>query len=213
MSNFIARLVSLIAITIAFVAIAPAVRGQRENAARPNTPPGSTTQDPVRQPSIRERQYKMLEMEREAANPHPLTPEQQKLATAQIAEDFRQIQVINNSMMSAAFKARELNYANIAATTSEIKTRAVRLRDNLRLEKVDQKQNDIEKRGSPADATEFKSQLLTLDKSIMSFVENPIFKTPDVISADDATKARRDLDAVITLSGVISKAAARAKKN
>ena len=213
MRNSRAGLLSLVATGFAFVVVPSVVLGQGENPGRPNTPAGTTRDDAVRQPSIRERQYQMMQMEREAAKPQPLTPEQEKLAMAQIAEDYRQIQVINNKMMAAAMKSGELNYANIADTTSEVKSRAMRLRDNLSLTKADQKQSETEKRKPPADAAAFKTELLSLDKSIMSFVESPIFKTPSVINVEDANKARRDLNAVIELSGFISKAAARLKRN
>ena len=36
-----------------------------------------------------------------------------------------------------------------------------------------------------------KMDLLSLDKSILSFVENSIFKNPDVVNVENVTKARR----------------------
>ncbi len=206
-------LISVLVFVTVSVSVAYTVKGQSENPGSPNLPVGVSKQnDPSRAPSIRERQMKMLEMEREAANPRPLNPEQEKLAMAQIAEDFRQIQVINNKMMSVAMSSRELNFANIAETTSEIKNRAVRLRENLMLAKPDPKDKSDDKRELPTDAAKFKTELLSLDKSIMSFVESPIFKTPAVVDLEDAAKARRDLETIIDLSSLISKTAGRLKK-
>ena len=42
--------------------------------------------------------------------------------------------------------------------------------------------------------------LLALDRCIMSFVANPLFKQPNVVDAQLASKARRDLNLIIRLS-------------
>src|SRR5437879_10192818 len=83
--------------------LAPPSNAQTGNPAPP-APAGPTTPPPA---SIRERQFKMLEMEREAAKPR--TPEEETLALAQIAEDYKRIQVINNKMMSTTMPAAAPN--------------------------------------------------------------------------------------------------------
>ena len=160
-------------------------------------------------PSIRERQFRMLEMEREAAN--PTTPEEQKIALEQIAEDYKQLQLINNKMMGASIPARELNYQNISQSLSEIRKRANRLRNNLRLPNVGTKTKDEYKRA--VDGAQLKSNLLTLDKSIMSFVGNAIFKNPDVVNLEEAKKARRELETIINTSQLIAKDAEQLNKS
>ena len=160
-------------------------------------------------PSIRERQFRMLEMEREAAN--PITPKEQKIALEQIADDYKQIQLINNKMMGASMPAQKLNYLNISQSLAEIRKRANRLRNNLRLPGVESETKDEYKRA--VDAAELKSNLLTLDKSIMSFIGNAIFKNPDVVNVEEAKKARRELETIIRDSQLIAKDADQLNKS
>jgi hypothetical protein len=54
-----------------------------------------------------------------------------------------------------------------------------------------------------------KPALLALDGLMMSFVSNPIFQSAQVVDVQQASKAKRDLEAIIKLSGKIKKSAAR----
>ncbi|CAN5789692.1 hypothetical protein BH18ACI4_BH18ACI4_25990 [soil metagenome] len=65
-------------------------------------------------------------MEREAAKPR--TREEETLALAEVAEDFKRIQLINNRMMGATMSAAAPDYGSIAGTTGEIRKRAIRIR-------------------------------------------------------------------------------------
>jgi hypothetical protein len=217
MKSFSAKSISVIPIGLLVVTILlmlpPSINAQnddRESHGRP-TPAGLSPPVQPRPPSIRERQFKVLEMEREAAKPR--TPEEEKLALGQIAEDFEKIQVINNKMMGATMRAVAPEYARIAETTAEVKMRANRMKDNLRLSKVDS--NEGEKRPGykkAQDAEGMKASLLSLDGSIMSFIKNPIFKNPGVVDVEQAAKASRDLETIIELSNLINKDAQRLSK-
>jgi hypothetical protein len=185
---------------------APAVKAQ----ARPNGPtplPAPRAPDAGR-PSIKERQLKMDEMAREAARPR--TTEEETLALTRIAEDFRTIQLLNNKMMNSTMKAATPDYGSIANTTAEIRKRANRIRDNLSLPKAASRENEI-KAGHKAavDAAGMKAALLSLEASIMSFVENPIFQNLNLMDVGQATKAGRDLETIIESSRLISKDAER----
>jgi hypothetical protein len=175
------------------------------------SPTGGTVPEMPRLPSIRERQLKILEMEREAARAR--TPEEEKLALTEIAEDYEKIQVINNKMMGATMRAAVPDYARIAEVTSEIGRRANRMKENMRLPKALPNQND-EKASykKPHDVSGMKANLLVLDASIMSFIKNPVFKNPDVLDVEQASKASRDLESVIELSNLINKDAQRLNK-
>ena len=112
------RIVSPIAALVILLTLAPPNKAQTGNRGNPGQP-APTGPPPSSAPpaaSIRERQFKMDEMEREAAKPR--APEEERLALAQIAEDFRRIQVINNRMMSAAMFTPTPDYGNIADTTA-----------------------------------------------------------------------------------------------
>lgn len=194
---------------------------QSNGRSRPTTPnPGGPVRPSPgglkptasqRQPSIREREFKILEMEREAAKPR--TAKEEKLALAQIAEDFERIQIINNKMMSGAMSAATPDYASIADTTAEIKKRANRIRDNLRLPKADSEEAAKRPEYRQAvDAARIKTALLSLDGSIISFIKNPIFKEPGVVDVKHAARAGHDLANIIEFSQIISKDAEMLRK-
>jgi hypothetical protein len=212
MKGFSAKLIPLISVLV-FPVIAslapPAVKAQTERS-RPNAsgPVGGTNTSPAREPSIRERQLMMDDIAREAGRPR-LT-EEKRIAIVQIAEDFQQIQILNNKMMGATMKAATPDYGNIASSTAEIKKRASRIRSNLELPKADSDAAKTKQEYKPiVDEAAMKAALLALDKSIMSFVENQLFQNPNLIDLKQATKASSDLETIIESSRLISKDAER----
>lgn len=192
--------------------IAPSISAQGDPTGKTRpSPSGGSVPEMPRQPSIRERQLKIIEMEREAAKVR--TPEQEKLALAEIAEDFEKIQVINNKMMAATMPAATPDYAKIVEDTGEIKTRATRMKENLRLSRPDPRESEK----SPSykktqDAAGMKANLLSLDGSIMSFIKSPIFTNHDVVDVEQASKASHDLETIIEFSGLINRDAQKLKK-
>jgi len=205
--------VTLLAATTLLL-IAPAISAQHgrvpSGAARPSPTGGSVPEMP-RQPSVRERQLKVLEMERAAAKVR--TPEEEKLALAQIAEDYEKIQVVNNKMMAATMPAANPDYARVAEVTAEIKQRASRMKENLRLSTPDPRDSEKSPTYKKAqDAATIKANLLALDGSIMSFVKSPIFTNPAVVDVEQAAKASRDLENIIEFSNLINKDAQKLKK-
>jgi hypothetical protein len=215
MRNLNARLmwVSLAMLAVMAGLVLPStVNGQSGNRNQSPPVPGSPRPgDELRPESIRARQFKMMEMEREAAQ--PLSPEEEKLAAVQIAEDYKQIQVINNKMMSAAMPAASPNFANIGQALTEIRKRATRLRENLGLAKLEIKDSGNGKHRRALNVADVKSDLLSLDSFIMSFVKNSIFKNTEVVNVEEATKARRDLEFIIENSQLISKDVERLNKS
>lgn len=204
--------------TVAFMILlipSSLTNAQSDTRPRPVRPsPGGLRPPPRTQkpPSVREREFKILEMEREAAKPR--TPAEEKLALVQIAEDFERIQIINNKMMSAAMSAASPDYASIAGTTAEIRKRARRIRDNLRLPKADSEQTTMEPEHKVVvDAARMKAALISLDGSIMSFIKNPIFKEPGVVDVQHAARAGQDLETIILFSQLISRDAGRLRKD
>jgi hypothetical protein len=135
----------------------------------------------------------------------------------QIREDFKNIQAVNNTMMANAWAREELDYGYISDSISQIKSKATRLRTNLALPKAkdgDEKDGDEKQLNvAPEGVKEFRAALLLLDKSIMSFVTNPLFQNANVVEVKLAAKASHDLKVIIELSGNLQKSAATQKKN
>lgn len=80
--------------------------------------------------------------------------------------------------MSVAMPATALNYAEIAKALSEIRKRAIRLQRNLGFDRLDLTGETATAASKPAySASDIKAHLRSLDRFIMSFIENPIFKS------------------------------------
>jgi hypothetical protein len=195
---------------LAFVAPPAASAQARRSPSHAPRPPVRSDNTP-RPPSVRERQFIMEAMLREARK-GPQPPKPDGLRMAEIAEDYRDLQQVNNKMMGAAMRAAEPDYKMVAGSLADIRRRAERLRDNLALPAPAEK--DEKRSGSKAfeDAAGMKAALLALDRSIMSFVGSPLFKNTDVLDAEAAANAARDLKEVIELSRQMNKDAERLSK-
>jgi hypothetical protein len=201
------------ALLLVLLGAAPAARAQSSGGHRPR--PAGTAPAPAPQthgPSIRERQIVMAEMEKEAAK--PADERKPALPLEQIAEDFERIQAVNNRMMAAVMRAESPDYRLVSDSTAEIRKRAARLKTNLPLPEPEEKEGEkAAEYKSPEDVAQLKATLLRLDGALMSFVKSPVFKNPDVVNADDAARARRDLEEVIELSRLLNKDAGRLSKS
>ena len=120
---------------------------------------------------------------------------------AQTEEDFNRILTLHNEIARALTSNSELDYQFVSEATGEIKKRASRVQHSLALGL------------SPEDAVEpetskdepIKDSLIKLCNQIRSFVTNPSIENPNTINAEQMTKARRDLESLIQLSGRIKK--------
>jgi len=154
----------------------------------------------------REAQLRMLEKQRRS--PARSDP---KLAFVQIREDFRRIQVVDNEVMRTVSGSSALDYKQIADAAGEIKKCAARLKTNLVFPEAE-KESERQEKPDP-DTYGLKPSLMALDKLILSFVHNPIFKDAGVVDAKLGGKARRDLESIIELSDKLKKSAERMRKN
>jgi hypothetical protein len=134
-----------------------------------------------------------------------------KALLKQISDDFRDMQGLNNKMMADTWSREVPNYDFISDMISQIRGKANRLKLNLSLP---ESQNSDRKEFHLGDVNvqQFRAALLVLDKSIMSFVTNPIFRETKIVEMKMATQASRDLETVLQLSGNIKKAASRLNK-
>jgi len=133
-----------------------------------------------------------------------------QLLLRQIREDFRDLQSLNNKMMSEAWTPKGLDYGAVSEMISQIRGKANRLKLNLNLPAPDAMKS--EQRAAAVNDTDFRASLMILDRTIIRFVKNPVFQNPNTIEVTQATKARQDLEAVIELATDLRKVASRLGK-
>jgi hypothetical protein len=182
------------------------------------------TRSPAEAAMERQRQRQIRQNERIESNlmistlekeaKRPVEEKHSNLAYMQIKEDFERIQTIHNKMMEMTFSNNVLDYKRISETSTEIQKRASRLMSNLPLPdaEVSEQDKQAQKSLTETELGQVKPALLALDSLMMSFVSNPIFQSAQVVDVQQASKAKRDLEAIIKLSGKIKKSAARLNK-
>lgn len=125
---------------------------------------------------------------------------QLKALMAQTEEDFTRILTLHNEIARALTAKQDLNYEFVSEATAEIKKRATRLQSTLALHPAAE-DTPIKEKSDPA----MKDSLIKLCNEIRSFVTNPIIENPNTIDAKQLVRARRDLESLIQLSGLIKK--------
>ncbi len=129
----------------------------------------------------------------------------------QIREDFKQLQALNNKMMADTWSKPSLDYAFVSDMVSHIRGKAARLKLNLNLPQPEAAEKPFSNKAI-SNASEFRAALMVLDRTIMNFVSNPLFQHPNMIEIKQGTDARKDLEAVITLTDDLKKTASRLGK-
>lgn len=169
----------------------------RQRGRGANRPEPDLTQRELQRTEERDLLYKKM---REKAARGPATLPRRQLALAQINEDFTRIQIVNNGLAQSLEAGGELDFQAVTRAASEIRKRAGRLKTNLALPEPGP---DEPRRGAPAvsEPSQLKAALNALDGLVLRFVNNPGFQSVGVINAQWAVKARRDLEAIIELSG------------
>jgi len=128
-----------------------------------------------------------------------------------IKDDFRDLQSLNNKMMADAWLQDSLDYSSIADMVSKIRNKASDLKDALSLPESENSQTAPK---TPAVTTvrQFREELLLLDKTIMSFVNNPVFQVANAVDVNLAKKASIDLEQVISLTFDLKQNAQKLRK-
>ena len=128
----------------------------------------------------------------------------------QINDDFKNLQVLNNKLMSEVEDQGGVDYKEISTMLADIGSRAARLKSNLALPKVDEKKEKANSELTTSAA--LKDRLMEFDKVVMSFATNPIFQQANVIDVELAKQASGDLATIIERSGKLKNAAAKLAK-
>jgi len=130
-------------------------------------------------------------------------------------EDFRRLQLTNNEMMRTIFSDKppdSIDYQHVSKATTEIKKRASRLKSELHLPEPERAEERPEIKGISNDA-QLKASLLALDKLIIGFVTNPIFRSLGTLDTRQGIKVRQDLIRIIELSQSIKLSAEKMEKS
>ena len=125
---------------------------------------------------------------------------QKLIAQVALKEDYRKLQIVNNDLMKRVFKptaSETITQNQIRSRLGEIKKLAERLRSNFGLPEI---QGD-----EPATNLALKPGLLQLDKTIMSFVDNPWLQELRVFDTELASQAAKDLSDVSRLAEALRK--------
>ena len=161
--------------------------------------------DRMRQQDMSRREYDLRNF---GTQPNgPKDDRQLKALMAQTEEDFTRILTLHNEIARALASKKDLDYHFVSEATAEIKKRASRVQSTLMLhpspEDVPIKEH--------ADA-EMKDSLIKLCKEIRAFVTNPMIENPNTVDAQQLVRAKRDLEGLIQLSGLIKKEADKLSK-
>jgi len=163
--------------------------------------------DRIRQQEMSRREWQLRNFGTEPANAKD--DRQLKAIMAQTEEDFTRILTLHNEIARALTAKKDLNYQFVSEATAEIKKRATRVQSTLGLHPAGD-DAPVKEKPDP----EMSDSLIKLCKDIRSFVTNPIIENPNTVDAVQLTRARRDLESLIQLSGLIKKDADKlSKKN
>ena len=135
--------------------------------------------------------------------------EHRKFILNQIFEDFERLQIVNREMMQASSNLNAQTCKRISTLADEMTKRAKRLKTNLGIPDPDPAKKDQEENAPPMDVAQFKASLQTLDGSVKSFINSPIFKDPRVTTVGQLHNLRKDIASVIELSRTVKKAAVK----
>jgi hypothetical protein len=126
-------------------------------------------------------------------------------------EDFRQLQVVNKSLLLAALTDSALDPKAVSKSAGEINKRAERLHKNLWL-RAREKTNGQLTTVNLTSPEQLKPSILRLGQLIFNFVDNPSFRAGSVVDAQQTSKAQRDLGEIIEVSRQIKKNSERLQK-
>jgi hypothetical protein len=173
----------------------------------PGPPPidRRTNTDRVRQQDMSRREWQLRNFGTEPDRPKD--DRQLKALMQQTDEDFTRILTLHNEIARALVSKKDLNYQFVSEAMAEIKKRASRVQSSLALG-LAADDAPVKENSDP----ELKDSLIKLCKEIRSFVTNPIIENPTTVDAMQLTRARRDLESLIQLSGLIKKDADKLNK-
>lgn len=177
--------------------------------AQSSSAPGGAPADRVNTERIRQQEMSSREWQLRNFGTEPNASNDKRQVEAlmvQTEQDFNRILTLHNEIARALASNNALDYRFVSEATAEIKKRASRVQSSLALRLSAEEAVDLQKSPVPQDLP-MKDELINLCQQIRSFVTNPSIENPNTINAEQMTKARKDLETLIQLSGRIKKAA------
>jgi hypothetical protein len=116
-----------------------------------------------------------------------------KVLLAEVQDDFTKLQLANNELAEANEKSQSLDLQSVEKSAKEIRFRAERLMENL----TESKLKTAEVSTFPADQSQLKNLIASLDTVVGEFSHNPVFKEASPDDEKLAKKALKDLDQII----------------
>jgi hypothetical protein len=168
----------------------------------PGVPVDRVNTERIRQQEMSSREWQLRNFGTEPNSPKD--KRQVEALMAQTEEDFNRILTLHNEIARVLASNNDLNYRFISDVTAEIRKRASRVQSSLALRLSPQEALDLEKTPAPKDLP-MKDELINLCHQIRNFVTNPSIENPNTINVEQMTKARKDLETLILLSGQIKK--------
>jgi len=181
-------------------------------AQQPGPPPidRSTNRARARQQDMSKREWQLRNPVGPPATPPD--PRHMEALMAQIEEDFNRILLRHNKLVLINSSDQALDYRFVSEAAAEIRKRASRLQSTLALREPESQKRSNEE-SAEFNELQLKDALLTLCKSIKSFVTNPVIQTPGTVHVGHLETARRDLARVIKISSDISENAERLRRH
>lgn len=124
----------------------------------------------------------------------------------EVAEDFQQLQVRNYNLAGVLEPGAQFDFRLIEQEAGEVRHRASRLKSALALP-YDRGDPDARKAAEALTPDRMKAAIASLDKLVNSFAWNPVFHNPDVLDAENSTRAGRELEDILRLSEQIKESA------
>lgn len=165
--------------------------------------------DPVQQELQRRFESEAIEKAL-APNPSRRAEHERRMVLLQIRMDFLRIQIVNDDLQSES-RAGQPDLKAIAKSASEIAKSAERLKVNLALPGIKERQGFPDLRVEMG-VEQLREALSMLSNSIAAFVENPVFEHVEVIDATLSSKAQRDLTKIIEVSKQIKRGSEKLKR-
>jgi hypothetical protein len=164
-----------------------------------------STRGDERRADMEQRQRALRSLSR-LLNKAPRTEKVRRPSYKEVAEDFEQLQVRNYNLAGVLEPGAQFDYGKIEEEAGQVRHRAGRLKSALALPYA---KDDVEgnKDGDALTPERMKSAIASLDKLVNSFAWNPVFHNPDVLDAENSSKAGRELEDILRLSERIKESA------